>query len=137
MSCRYAFLGLPRGKGYTKAERIKCAEDAILLNCVQTELEKRIGCFFYNFTPEFFVDKVDSDKNPTHKFLKVGISNCPGYSYGIVKVTLKEDEDVLDQYVPNFDVAIQVTLYRGCCVARYFTFKITDCDDCCCSSDST
>jgi len=123
MSCRYAFLGLPRGKGFTKVERIKCADDAIFLNCVQTELEKRIGCYFYNFTPEFYVDTIPAQQQQqVYRFLKVGLSNCPGYSYGIVKAPLSAIEK--DDSCGCCDATVQVTLYRGCCVARYFTFEI-------------
>jgi len=135
MSCTYAFLGLPKGRCYKRPCRITCCDDAIFLNFIQGQVEAKMGCYFYNFNPEFYVDeKHHESSHDYYRYLKFGLSNCPGYSYGIAKAKAANIHEPLEG-----KYTIQITLYKGCCAARSFTICVDNSlpsdDHCGCSDD--
>ncbi len=114
MSCTYAFIGLPKGKDFTRPVRIMAEEDAVFINMAQIEIEKKLGCFFYNFNPEFFVDNTVTQE----RFYKVGLAACPGYNFAIIKAKI---DDIENPEENTYNV--QITLYRGCCIVRNISYE--------------
>jgi hypothetical protein len=118
MSC---FIGLPKGN----PKRITF--DCEFLCFVQTQIEEQLGCYFYKFEPQFYVNQStgDYDTQDYYRFFKVGLSMCPYYSFVIIKARKTTTQD-------PFIGPIEVCLYRGCCIVRNLTInpvEIPSCSD--------